>query len=70
MTPYLLNEALLAKTHNLNTLLATLMLLVPTTIRCCAHIVRLVCGQMDGRRRTDGQTNPRWHARRGLKIIS
>ena len=36
------------------------MPLVPTIIRCCAHIVRLVCGRTDGR--TDGQTkysNPR-----------
>ena len=36
------------KRHNL---IAELMPLVPTIIRCCAHIVRLVCRQMD--RRTD-----------------
>ena len=30
------------------------MPLVPTIIRCCAHIVRLVCGQMDAT--TDGWT--------------
>ena len=30
------------------------MLLVPTIIRCCAHIVRLVCGQTD--RQMDGRS--------------
>ena len=30
------------------------MPLVPTIIRCCAHIVRLVCGQKDRWTATDG----------------
>ena len=34
------------------------MPLVPTIIRCCAHIVRLVCGQ------TDEYRNPPAHAPR------
>ena len=41
MTPYLLNEA---KTHNLKRLTCQANALVPTIIRCCAHIV---CGQTD-----------------------
>ena len=42
------------------------MPLVPTIIRCCAHIVRLVCGQTD--RQTDRQNVLAAHARRGLPI--
>ena len=38
------------------------MPLVPTIIRCCAHIVRLVCGQTD--RWTDVYRNPPAHAPR------
>ena len=41
------------------------MPLVSTIVRCCVHIVRLVCGRKDGR--TEGQTkysNPPAHAPR------
>ena len=42
------------------------MPLVPTIIRCCAHIFRLVCGQTDGR---TNQVTLAAHARRGLMSV-
>ena len=44
------------------------MLLVPTIIRCCAHIVRLVCGQTEGRTDKPSTVTLAAHARRGLLV--